>query len=66
MNENDISVGAFRSRFTMNVKRNVAFQMVRIVFTISDGTRFYVAAREGARSRALVFSNDSVSKPLAG
>ena len=50
----------------MKFERTVAFPMVRIAFTLSDATRFYVAAREGARSRALVFSNDSVSKTLAG
>ena len=50
----------------MKFERHVAFTIVRVAFTSSDATRRYVAASEGARSRALVFSNDSVSKTLAG
>ena len=38
--------------------------MVRVAFTLSDATGLEEAAREVARSRALVFENDSVSKTL--
>ena len=40
--------------------------MVRVAFTLSDATRLEEAACEVARSRALVFSDDSVSKTLPG
>ena len=50
----------------MKFERNVAFPMVRIAFTLSDARGTSVASREGARNRALVFSNYSVSKTLAG
>ena len=49
----------------MNFERNLAFRMVRTAFRLSEARRFYVAAREVARSRALVFESDSVSKTLA-
>ena len=50
----------------MKVERNVDFLMEIIAFMVSDARGTSVASREGARSRALVFSNDSVSKTLAG
>ena len=50
----------------MIVVINVAFPMVRVAFTLSDATRLSEAAREVARSRALVFSDDFVSKTVAG
>ena len=50
----------------MKFKRQVAFPMVRIAFMLSDARGTSVASREGEGSRALVFSNDSVSKTLAG
>ena len=53
--ENDICVGAFEGCFTVKFERNVAFQMVRIAFLLSDATGASVASREGEGSRALVF-----------
>ena len=50
----------------MKVERNVDFLMEIIAFTLSDARGTSVASREGEGSRALVFSNDSVSKTLAG
>ena len=50
----------------MKVERNVDFLIEIIAFTLSYARGTSVASREGARSRALVFSNDSVSKTLAG
>ena len=50
----------------MKVERNVDFLIKIIAFTLSDARGTSVASREGARSRALVFSNDSVSKTIAG
>ena len=40
--------------------------MVKVAFTLSDARRLSEAAREVARSRALVFSDDFLSKTLAG
>ena len=37
--ENDVSAGAFRGRFAMNVEGNVAFPLVGVTFTLSDATR---------------------------
>ena len=64
--ESNVSAGVFRGCFAVKVERNVDFLIEIIAFMLSDATRLYVAAREGARSRALVFSEDSVSKTLAG
>ena len=64
--ENNVSGGAFQGCFTVKFERNVAFPMVKITFTLSDARGTSVASREGEGSRALVFSNDSVSKTLAG
>ena len=50
----------------MKFERNVDFLMEIIAFMLSAARGTSVATREGARSRALVFSNDSVSKTLAG
>ena len=61
-----MSAGAFRCCFTVKVERNVYFVIEIIAFTLSDARGTSVASREGARSRALVFSNDSVTKTLAG
>ena len=64
--ENNVSAGAFQCCFTVKFERNVAFPMVRIAFMLSDATGTCVASREGEGSRALVSSNDSVTKTLAG
>ena len=50
----------------MKFERNVDFLMEIIAFMLRDARGTSVAAREVARSHALVFSNDSVSKTLAG
>ena len=50
----------------MEVERNVDFLMEIIDFVLSDARGTSLASREGARSRALLVSNDSVSKTLAG
>ena len=50
----------------MKFERNVDFLLEIIAFMLSDARGTSVASREGARSRALVFSNDFVSKTLAG
>ena len=50
----------------MQFARNVDFIIEIITFMLSDARGTSVASREGARRRALVFSNDSVSKTLAG
>ena len=49
----------------MNFERNLAFRMVRTAFKLSEARGLYVAAREVARSRALVLEKDSVSETLA-
>ena len=66
LSENDVSGGAFRGCFTVKFERNVDFLIEIIAFMLSDARGTFVATREGARSRALVCSNDSVSKTLAG
>ena len=50
----------------MKFERNVDFLIEIIAFMFSDARGTSVAAREVARSHAQVFSNDSVSKTLAG
>ena len=50
----------------MKFERHVAFPMVIIAFMLSEARGLQMVAREGEGSRALVFSNDSVSKTLAG
>ena len=50
----------------MKVERNVDFVIEIIAFMLSDARGTFVASREGEGSRALVFSNDSVTKTLAG
>ena len=37
--ENNVSAGAFQGCFTVKFERNVAFQIVRIAFTLSDARR---------------------------
>ena len=50
----------------MKFERHVDFLMEIIAFMLSDARGTSLASREGTSSRALVFSNDSVSKTLAG
>ena len=50
----------------MKFERNFDFLMEIIAVVLSDARGTSVASREGARSRALVFSHDSDSKTLAG
>ena len=50
----------------MNVERNVDFLTEPIAFVVSDARGTSVASRGGEGSRAIEFSNDSVSKTLAG
>ena len=63
--EDNVSGGAVQGCFTVKFERNVAFPIVRIAFMLSDARGLQMVAREGEGSRALVFSNDSVSKTLA-
>ena len=50
----------------MKVERNVVFIKEILAFMLSDARGTSVASRGGAGSRAPVFSNDTVSKTLAG
>ena len=50
----------------MKFERNLNFLIEIIAFVLSDARGTFLASREGARSRALVFSNDSGTKTLAG
>ena len=50
----------------MKFERTVDFLIEIIAFMLGDARETSVASREGPRRRALMFSNDSVSKTLAG
>jgi len=50
----------------VKVDKHVDFLIEIIAFVLSGARGTSVASRQGARSRALVFSNDSVTKTLAG
>ena len=64
--ENNVDAGAVQCCVTVKFEINVAFLMEIIAFMLSDARGTSVATREGARSRAIVLSIDSVTKTLAG